>query len=42
MQKFIQKIKSKKALIEVIGLGYVGRPIVIRFAEEGFNIDLKK
>jgi UDP-N-acetyl-D-glucosamine dehydrogenase len=47
MQRLIQKIKSKKAVIGVIGLGYVGLPVVIRFAEEGFkvlgfDIDLKK
>jgi UDP-N-acetyl-D-glucosamine dehydrogenase len=47
MQKIVQKIKSKKAVIGVIGLGYVGLPIMIRFAEEGFkvlgfDIDLKK
>jgi len=47
MQRLIQKIRSKKAVIGVIGLGYVGLPVVIRFAEEGFkvlgfDIDLKK
>ena len=47
MQRLIQKIKSKKAVIGVIGLGYVGLPVVIRFTEEGFkvfgfDIDLKK
>ena len=47
MQGLIQKIRSKKAVIGVIGLGYVGLPVVIRFAEEGFkvlgfDIDLKK
>ncbi len=47
MQRLIQKIRAKKAVIGVIGLGYVGLPVVIRFAEEGFkvlgfDIDLKK
>jgi len=34
----IQKIKGRKATIGVIGLGYVGLPLVIRFAEEGFTV----
>ena len=47
MQKLIEKIKTKKAVIGIIGLGYVGLPLVIRFAEEGFkvlgfDVDLKK
>ncbi len=47
MQRIAQKIKSKKTVIGIIGLGYVGLPVVIRFAEEGFkvlgfDIDLKK
>lgn len=31
-------IKEKKARIGVIGLGYVGLPIVLRFCEEGFPV----
>jgi UDP-N-acetyl-D-glucosamine dehydrogenase len=31
-------IKTKKAQIGIIGLGYVGLPLVIRFGEEGFTI----
>lgn len=31
-------IKKRRALIGVIGLGYVGLPIVIRFCEEGFKV----
>lgn len=38
VSEVIEKIKSKKAVIGVIGLGYVGLPLVLRFAEEGFNI----
>lgn len=38
MQNLIQKIKSKKAVIGIIGLGYVGLPLVICFAEEGFKV----
>ena len=41
------KIKNSEAKIAVIGLGYVGLPLSIRFVEEGFNttgfdIDEKK
>ncbi len=47
MRTLIEKIRSKKAVIGIIGLGYVGLPLVIRFAEEGFkvlgfDVDLKK
>jgi UDP-N-acetyl-D-glucosamine dehydrogenase len=34
----IQKILHKKALIGIIGLGYVGLPLVLRFCEEGFDV----
>jgi UDP-N-acetyl-D-glucosamine dehydrogenase len=36
--KLISKIKSKEAIIGVIGLGYVGLPLVKRFCEEGFKV----
>ena len=32
----LNNIKNNKSIIGVIGLGYVGLPLVIRFAEEGF------
>jgi len=34
----IKKILGKKALIGIIGLGYVGLPLVLRFCEEGFSV----
>ena len=34
----IEKIESKSAIVGVIGLGYVGLPLVIRFVEEDFRI----
>lgn len=45
--RIISKIKNKKAHIGIIGLGYVGLPLAIRFTEEkyktvGFDIDSKK
>ncbi len=43
----IKKIRAKEADIGVIGLGYVGLPLVIRFCEEnfhvtGFDVDSRK
>ena len=32
------KIKSKKVVIGIIGLGYVGLPLAISFAEKGFHV----
>jgi UDP-N-acetyl-D-glucosamine dehydrogenase len=34
----IEKIKTKKAKIGVVGLGYVGLPVAIAFAENGFRV----
>ncbi|MBW7956441.1 MAG: nucleotide sugar dehydrogenase [Deltaproteobacteria bacterium] len=34
----LKKIESKQARIGVIGLGYVGLPIMLRFCEEGFKV----
>src|SRR5574337_857422 len=36
--RLIRLIEDKKARIGVIGLGYVGLPIVLRFCEEGFRV----
>jgi len=36
--QLIKKILHKKALIGIIGLGYVGLPLVLRFCEEGFEV----
>jgi UDP-N-acetyl-D-glucosamine dehydrogenase len=46
-ERLIQKIECKEAVVGVIGLGYVGLPLVLCFAEKGFNsigfdIDIKK
>ncbi len=45
--RLTDKILKKDALIGIIGLGYVGLPLVLRFCEEdfrvlGFDIDSKK
>jgi UDP-N-acetyl-D-glucosamine dehydrogenase len=34
----LEKIKDKKALVGIIGLGYVGLPLVLRFTEVGFKV----
>lgn len=34
----IEKIKSRKAKVGVIGLGYVGLPLVIEFGKAGFDV----
>jgi UDP-N-acetyl-D-mannosaminuronate dehydrogenase len=37
MSKLYFKIKNKNATIGIIGLGYVGIPYLITFADTGFN-----
>jgi UDP-N-acetyl-D-glucosamine dehydrogenase len=34
----LAKIKDKQALVGIIGLGYVGLPLVLRFCEVGFRV----
>jgi UDP-N-acetyl-D-glucosamine dehydrogenase len=47
VDQLIQKILQKEVTVGVIGLGYVGLPLVLRFCEEdfrvlGFDVDSKK
>jgi UDP-N-acetyl-D-glucosamine dehydrogenase len=37
-EELIRKINRKEALIGIIGLGYVGLPLVLRFCERGFRV----
>jgi UDP-N-acetyl-D-glucosamine dehydrogenase len=37
-EELIEKIRSRRAKVGVIGLGYVGLPLVLRFGEEHFSI----
>ncbi|MBL7130041.1 MAG: nucleotide sugar dehydrogenase [Candidatus Omnitrophica bacterium] len=37
-QKLINKINNKRAKIAVIGLGYVGLPLAVEFAKQGFFV----
>jgi UDP-N-acetyl-D-glucosamine dehydrogenase len=36
--EFLEKIKNKQVLVGIIGLGYVGLPLVLRFTEVGFKV----
>jgi UDP-N-acetyl-D-glucosamine dehydrogenase len=36
--ELLRKIRSKDAKVGIIGLGYVGLPLIIRFCEEGFHV----
>src|SRR5439155_26324558 len=45
--ELLEKLKSHRATIGIIGLGYVGLPLVLRFGEEhfsilGFDVDSEK
>ena len=35
---FIERIRSREAVIGVIGLGYVGLPLAMEFAKAGFKV----
>lgn len=34
----VEKFRSKQATIGILGLGYVGLPLALRFSEEGFKV----
>jgi UDP-N-acetyl-D-glucosamine dehydrogenase len=38
VDQLIERIPRKKVVVGVIGMGYVGLPLVLRFCEEGFQI----
>ena len=37
-RNLISRIESKDALIGIVGLGYVGLPLMLRYVEEGYNV----
>ena len=37
-QELLAKIQSKQAIIGIVGLGYVGLPLALRFSEVGFKV----
>ena len=36
--ELISKIKNKESAVAVVGLGYVGLPLAVVFAEAGFSV----
>lgn len=38
LDSFKDKIKNKKAIIGIVGLGYVGLPLALAFAESGYKV----
>lgn len=38
LQDFLDKVESRSAVIGVVGIGYVGLPISVSFAEAGFQV----
>jgi UDP-N-acetyl-D-glucosamine dehydrogenase len=36
--KFIAKVTERQAIVAVAGLGYVGLPLALSFAEVGFQV----
>ena len=41
-QTLRKKIKKKKAIIAVVGLGYVGMPLLAQFYKKNFNATIKR
>src|SRR5688572_26492299 len=37
-EQLIGKIRDKSAVVAIIGMGYVGLPLTLRFGETGFRI----
>jgi UDP-N-acetyl-D-glucosamine dehydrogenase len=38
MENILEKIKTKKAKVAIIGLGYVGLPLAVKIAKAKFNV----
>ena len=37
-QQLLQRLRSREALIGVVGLGYVGLPLSLTYAENGYRV----
>lgn len=37
-ETLLQKVTNKSAVVSIVGLGYVGLPLALRFTEKGFNV----
>jgi UDP-N-acetyl-D-glucosamine dehydrogenase len=47
LNDLIRKIEAREAIVGIVGMGYVGLPLALRFTEEkfrvlGFDIDNQK
>jgi len=38
MELLIERIRKREARIGIIGLGYVGLPLLLHFGEKGFRV----
>jgi UDP-N-acetyl-D-glucosamine dehydrogenase len=38
LHQFVSKLKSQEAVIGIVGLGYVGLPLLLRYADVGFRV----
>ena len=38
LNSFMEKMNNKEAIIGIVGLGYVGLPLMLRFAEVGYRV----
>jgi UDP-N-acetyl-D-glucosamine dehydrogenase len=38
IENFIKKVDNKEAIIAIVGLGYVGLPLLLRFTEVGYRV----
>lgn len=38
MERLMEKIKNRKAVIGIVGMGYVGLPLAVEFAKKGFKV----
>ncbi|WP_419421341.1 nucleotide sugar dehydrogenase (plasmid) [Legionella sp. D16C41] len=38
LNNFIEKVNNREAIVAVVGLGYVGLPLMLRFAEVGYRV----
>jgi UDP-N-acetyl-D-glucosamine dehydrogenase len=36
--EFVERIEGRQAVVAVVGLGYVGLPLAMLFAEKGFRV----
>ena len=37
-QQLLERIATREAQIGIVGLGYVGLPLAVAFAQEGFRV----